>query len=96
MEYDIRTYFEEHEEPQVTGFTIMDTSDQTDRYHIAEKWNSDDGDGQWVEYQIEEAALLQRVEDDECEPSATLTEAQYEKICQQVDLGPVEADKAEA
>jgi len=82
MEYEIRTYFAEHEESQVKGFTIIDAEDGS--YNIAEKWNKEDGGSQWLSYTIPEDRLLARVEQELCEPKAKLTDEQFVQVCEHI------------
>lgn len=89
MEYDTRTYFVEHEESQVKGFTIIDTNEG--EYHLAEKWNKDDGSGSWLQYYITADSLQSRVEQGLCEKKATLTDEQFEKVCSNIEHDKVVA-----
>lgn len=96
MEHDTRTYFDESEEESVKGFTIIDTNEDSEEYHIAEKWVKPEGEDRWMQYWIPEAQLLSRVEADKCEPVATLSDEQFEKVCEMIDHSGVTADAAEA
>jgi hypothetical protein len=81
MEYDTRTYFEENGADDVKGFTIIGQDADTEEYHIAEKWVRDSAEDTWVDYYIPEAQLLSRVRDGDCKAKATLSEEQYETVC---------------
>jgi hypothetical protein len=95
MNYDNRTYFEENEAEDVTGFTIVESHDG--EYHIAEKWNKSAVDeSKWMSYWIPEAQLESRVEKGKCEPKAELKDEQYEKVCSMVDHDNVTAEKVTA
>ena len=96
MEYQTRTYFDEKEADDVKGFTIIGTNDDSEEYHIAEKWNREDTEAKWLQYWIPEAQLLTRVEADKCEAKAKLTQRQFEKVCDMIDLNGVTATPAEA
>jgi len=86
MQYDTRTYFEENGADDVKGFTIIGRDDDTEEYHIAEKWVRDSAENTWVDYYIPEAQLLSRVRDGDCKAKATLSEEQYETVCDKVGL----------
>jgi len=82
MEYEPRQFFSENEHDEVKGFTILQAKDG--KYHIAEKWLKEDGDDQWMDYWVPESDLLPRVEREECEPAATLSDEQFEGVCKMV------------
>jgi hypothetical protein len=93
MEYETRTYFTEHEEESVKGFTIIGSCDG--EYHIAEKWIASNGggpDSKWVSYYVPEAQLNSRVTDGSCEPKAQLTDEQFASVCQKIDHSEVTAE----
>lgn len=96
MEYDTRTYFEENEADDVKGFTVIDTNEDSEEYHIAEKWTKEDAENKWLHYWIPEAQLLARVEQGACKAKAQLTERQYGKVCDMIDYENVTATPAEA
>ena len=97
MEYQTRTFFTEHEQSEsVNGFAIIDTNEESEQYHIAEKWTREDKEAKWIQYWIPEAQLLRRVSEDKCEPKATLTDEQYEAVCEAIDHEKVVADRATA
>lgn len=85
MEYQTRTYFTENESDDVKGFTIIDVNEESGQYHIAEKWAREDAENKWLQYWIPEAQLLTRVNDGKCEAKASLSDEQYEKVCEMVD-----------
>lgn len=93
MEHEIATYFEEHEEEAVTGFTVIDTCD--DEYHIAEKWSRPSTD-KWVQYHITADELAARINQEKCEKRATLTDDQFAKVCEQIDHPEVTPEKVTA
>lgn len=82
MEYEPRQFFSENEHDEVKGFTILQAKDG--KYHIAEKWLKEDGDDKWMDYWVPESDLLPRVEREECEPAATLSDEQFEGVCKMV------------
>ena len=89
MEYEPQQFFKEHEHDEVTGFTIIEAKDG--KYHIAEKWLAADADAdspsaseKWMDYWVPESDLLPRVEREECEPAAMLTDEQFEGVCKMV------------
>lgn len=86
MEYERKTYFKEHDYDNVKGFTILETKDG--RYHVGEKWLKEEGDDRWIDYWISEDELLARVEEDACEPLGTLSDGQYEAVCEAVGWNP--------
>jgi len=94
MEYQTRTYFSENEADDVKGFTIIDSNEESEEYHIAEKWSREDTEDKWLQYWIPEAQLLARVKADKCEEAATLTQEQYEKVCGAIDHDGVVATPA--
>lgn len=83
MEYDKATYFTEHEQDDVKGFTVL--AAKNDTYHLAEKWLKDEGDNLWMDYTVSESDLLARVEAGECEPVGELSSEQYDKVLDAVD-----------
>lgn len=96
MEYEPRQFFKEHEHDEVKGFTVLEAQDG--KYHIAEKWLASDASGadsdsedsssaseKWMDYWVAESDLLPRVERDECEPAAMLSDDQFEGVCKMVD-----------
>ncbi len=83
MEYDIKSFFKEHDDDEVQGFAIIETGDGS--YRIAEKWNRPDGGESWVSYWVPEAQLLARVREGQCEKVGNLTDDQYEKVCHNTD-----------
>lgn len=91
MEYDNRTFFKEHEEDDVKGFTVLRVNE--DAYHIGEKWlaHNDEDEDVWVQYVIPESQLLRRVEAGECEPVGQLSDEQFDKVVSLVgmDMGAV-------
>lgn len=87
MEHNIKTYFTEHEQDDVKGFTVIGQS-ASEGYHIAEKWLKPEGDDVWVQYWIPEAQLHRRVDDGACEPKAELSDEQYEQVCELVGMPP--------
>lgn len=84
MEYDRRQYFREHDDESVKGFTVIET-DQTEGYRVAEKWQRDNESNKWISYWVSEEKLADRVADSLCEPAATLTDEQFERVCENVD-----------
>jgi len=84
MEYEQKQFFTENEMDDVKGFTILQAKNE--QYHIAEKWLSatEDGEDKWLDYWIPEGDLLARVVDGDCEPSTTVSDQQFEKICKRV------------
>lgn len=84
MEHTRKSYFSESEYDHVKGFTLLDVNEEKETYHIAEKWFKHDDDGEWIDYHISEAALLQRVENGFCELAGTLTDEQYAAVCENV------------
>lgn len=96
MEYDTRTYFTENESDEVKGFTVIDTNEDSEEYHIAEKWSRAESEDKWLQYWIPESRLMARVEADKCEPKAELSDEQYETVCDKIDHSNVTATTAEA
>jgi hypothetical protein len=84
MEYERKDYFEESEADDVNGFVIVAVEDG--RYHIAEKWFKESAEeGTWLDYWIDESALLGRVEDGKCSKRAQVTDEQFDGICRKID-----------
>lgn len=94
MEYPRRTYFAEHEEESVKGFTIIKAQDG--KYHLAEKWRRDGAEDKWIQYWITEEELLARVEDDKCEAKAKISPEQFKQVCEFVGFYEEEAEKVSA
>lgn len=84
MEYEPKTYFDELEQDDVKGFTLLETGD--DKYHVGEKWlKQEEGEGVWMSYWIPEAQLLQRVKEGACEPKGQLSDEQFQQVCELVE-----------
>lgn len=108
MEHETGTYFREHEQTDVKGFTIIGTVESSDEYHIAEKWiaNADEDDSgeassppendSWVAYHIPAASLQDRISTDKCEPVGTLSDEQFAAVCEKVDHDEVTPEKVKA
>lgn len=101
MEFDTRAFFVEHEEPTVSGFMVIESS-QTGpgygepSYRIAEKWDRPDGDTTWTAYWIPEATLLARIERGECEYAKQASESQYEGVLNLAGVSVSSSDKVAA
>lgn len=89
MEHNKATYFVENEEPNVKGFTIIETGDE--QYHIAEKWDDPNDSEKWLSYWIEAEELAARIGAGHCEKKAELTDKQFEKVCGKIDHSKVVA-----
>ena len=89
MEHDIRAFFTEHADEEVTGFAVIEA--KNGQYRLAEKWNKPDGEPSWVTYWVPEAQLLQRERSGQCERSGSLTEEQFEAVCENTDVRAMEA-----
>jgi hypothetical protein len=85
MEYEPQTFFEEHEEDEVNGFTLLATDDSRG-YHIAEKWERESKDSVWVDYWIPAEQFESRLDNGKCSKKATLTDEQFVRVCEQVGL----------
>lgn len=83
MSFERRQFFREYDDPTVSGFTIIDTGEES--YRIAEKWNRSDGEPVWTTYWITESKLEDRIESDGCEPVGNLTDDQFQRVCQNLD-----------
>lgn len=83
MDYDRKQYFQEHDDPTVSGFTVIDT-DPDEGYRVAEQWQRTHGN-QWVAYWVSEDKLSERVAEGQCEAIGEVTDEQFEKICQRVE-----------
>jgi hypothetical protein len=84
MEYEPQTFFEEHEEEAVSGFTLLAT-DSKRGYHIAEKWERESGESVWVDYWIPADEFEARIDNGHCSKKATLTDDQFARVCEQVE-----------
>lgn len=99
MEYAPATYFREHGDDEVRGFTILSAANGT--YELAEKWLRSDGDPLWHKYSVSEEQLLDRVSDGLCEKHGTLTERQFKQVKKAVGfnedlLSDVESEEVSA
>jgi len=89
MEYESGTYFTENEFDDVKGFTVLKAD--SGEYHIAEKWlasnasGDDSGEDKWMDYWVPESDLLDRVESGDCDPKGTLTDDQFNAVCEAVE-----------
>ena len=98
MEYEPQQFFSENEHDEVKGFTVLEA--KNGKYHIAEKWLKSDESKEdtWMDYWISESDLLPRIEREECEPKAMLSEEQFAGVCRKVgwryDTGETPAQTA--
>ena len=94
MEHEIATYFDEVESDDVHGFAIIGTVPSADEYHIAEKWypNSDDEE-RWLQYHIPADTLRERLDAGKCEKVGSLSDEQFEKVCDKIDHDEVTPEK---
>lgn len=83
MEHEPQTFFEEHEEDSVNGYTLLATDDKRG-YHIAEKWERESGESVWIDYWIPTEQFESRLENDKCSKKATLTDDQFVRVCEKV------------
>lgn len=83
MEYERGQYFREHDDPQVPGFTIIEAEDG--EYRLAERWDRPNGESRWTVYWIDSEQLQSRINDELCEPVGSLTDRQFEQVCQNTD-----------
>ena len=83
MKHEIGTYFAENGDPTVPGFTIIEHGDG--QYRIAEKWKRGDGPDTWVTYWIDTAVLAERTRQGTCTEKGTVSDEQFEAICQKTD-----------
>jgi len=91
MEHKAKTYFAEHEDDDVKGFTIIKTVEEYDVYHVAEKWTREGAEDKWLQYEIPASQLKARISDGKCEKKATLSDEQFEKVRDCIDLDSVTA-----
>ena len=96
MSHETGTYFREHEQDDVKGFTIIGQVESADEYHIAEKWQKEEAADSWVAYHIPAASLANRVSTDKCEPVGTLSDEQFAAVCEKVDHDEVTPEKVTA
>lgn len=89
MEHEPRAFFAEHEQGDVKGFTVIEAGDG--QYHIGEKWLREDADDVWISYWITAEDLARRCDEGACEKKGKLTEEQFAKVVENVDLERVEA-----
>lgn len=85
MEYELRAFFKENDDTSVKGFVVIEINEQHGTYRLAEKWLRDDGSSKWVAYQVPESQLLDRLDDDLCEHAGSVTEEQFEQVCENTD-----------
>lgn len=83
MEYDTKTFFREHDDNRVSGFTIIEVGDGT--YRMAEKWERPLKEPVWTSYWIPEEQLNDRLDKDLCEPVGQLSDEQFEAVCRNTD-----------
>jgi len=98
MSYESQTYFQENEEPDVKGFTILRVDDG--ECHIAEKWlagpENDNTEDKWMSYWIPESDLDERVENGDCEKVGNLTDEQFTTVCEKVGWEEYSNEQKEA
>jgi nucleoside-triphosphatase THEP1 len=94
MRYTIPTYFEEREEDSVEGFTIIDT-DENEGYHIAEKWCRE-SDEVWMQYWVPAEELERRAREEACAPVTSLTDEQFEKVCDKFTHSEISGERRAA
>lgn len=76
---EVRTYYREHADPEVKGFTIIERTGENLR--VAERWHRPDGEKRWTNYWITVEKLEDRIENEQCEKAGRVTEEQLSKIC---------------
>lgn len=89
MEHDRKTFFREHDDPEVNGFVVIEVG--RDQYRIAEKWLRSDDDPTWVSYWVPAAQLQSRLRDGLCEKAGKLSDEQFEAVCENTDERALEA-----
>jgi len=103
MKFSTQTYFVEHEDEAVKGFSIIDTNEQSGRYQIAEKWvasNASSADSlcsalendKWLTYWIPEKKLLDRIAAGHCEQKARLSQKQYDAVRSKIEHESISAE----
>lgn len=90
-----KNYFREHEEDSVKGFTVIESTES--RVRLAEKWNSPDRGSRWLAYWVSRDKLAERIERDLCEKAGSLSDEQFEQVCELTDARALgESQKVEA
>jgi hypothetical protein len=84
--FDPKTYFAENEFDDVNGFVVMDHNEDSDRYHIAEKWQRENRDDTWLQYWIPAHTLKGRIDSDKCKPKGKIEDEQYEAVLDSLDM----------
>lgn len=92
MKFSTQTYFVEHEDEAVKGFSIIDTNEQSGRYQIAEKWVRPTSPNKWLTYWIPEEKLLDRIAAGHCEQKARLSQKQYNAVRSKIDHDSISAE----
>lgn len=84
MKYDVGTFFKEHADPTVPGFTIIEVDESDRQYRVAEKWEKTEG-SKWLAYWLDESKLHDRVDTEKVEEMGSVNDDQFEAICQRTD-----------
>jgi len=92
MEFSTQTYFVEHEDEAVKGFSIIDTNEQSGRYQLAEKCVRASSPNRWLTYWIPEEKLLDRIAAGHCEQKARLSQKQYDAVRSKIEHESISAE----
>lgn len=85
MQFDTGTLFKEHDDSEVTSSIVIETSDE-EGYRMAERWTPTFGEPRWVTYWLPEDDLLVRLETGQFEERGTVSDEQFEQVCQHADV----------
>lgn len=86
MEHQTGAFFSEHEADDVRGFVVIEANDETESYRIAERWDRNDGESEWLTYTISEEALADRIDAGHCSYKQQLSDKQFEGVLNLADV----------
>ena len=79
MKFDPKDFFVEKEASDVEGFVIIDSDEGGAGYRMAEKWEQEEKT-QWITYWLPEERLQERLSEERCAHSKTITDTQFEGV----------------
>ena len=86
MKFDPKDFFVEKEASDVEGFVIIDSDEGGAGYRMAEKWEQEKRtpgsapNSTWITYWLPEERLQERLSEEKCAHSRTITDTQFEGV----------------
>lgn len=79
MKFEPKDFFVEEEASDVEGFVVIETDSGGAGYRMAERWGRDKGT-RWITYWLPEERLQERLSEEKCTHSKTITDTQFEGV----------------